>query len=178
MAKDKGVDRYLESDGLDSDRKKEIGLHKSRGGLGDRDACNVVLSVLARHIDIEIERIHIDFSAVDLAVPSPAPVCSAPVTVMLLSMCCDWCRLQHQRPNAQGQHDQDDTIKCQHVYLLYRWSPSEPRAGAVADYDVGIGVFSGERRAEHMRANISIFVENPLLYATQFIAHKKFGVGV
>ena len=27
MAKDKGVDRFLESDGLDSDREKEIGQH-------------------------------------------------------------------------------------------------------------------------------------------------------
>ncbi len=27
MAKDKGVDRYLESDGLDSDREKDIGQH-------------------------------------------------------------------------------------------------------------------------------------------------------
>ncbi len=27
MAKDKGVDRYLESDGLDSEREKEIGQH-------------------------------------------------------------------------------------------------------------------------------------------------------
>ena len=27
MAKDKGVDHFLESDGLDSDREKEIGQH-------------------------------------------------------------------------------------------------------------------------------------------------------